>query len=248
MTPSFPSIPHAVELAYHDLANVLRELTRLMIIAVAVIWATNLPLGLLASAGSERPNADILMAFVSGLAQTFLLTPVFIAVHRFIILGEKGTAYALTPGEHRFQLYFTFWAAFSVVAVAPLFVVEASPVYPGLALVFVWTVAVMIAGLRLTILFPAIAVDAPGATLARAFADTKGHAWRIFAIGLLALLPLMATGALVRRIAGRLSGSAIAPVTVGIVEAVLSAFMLTLFVAIASRLYQWLGDRVTRSE
>ncbi len=248
MTPSFPPIPDAVRLAYRDLASVARELTRLMIVALVAILATNLPLALFVSAAPGGSKADILVGFVTGLAQTFLLTPFFIAVHRFIILGERARAYVLTPRELRFQLYFTFWAAFSVVAVAPIFIVAAWPVYPGLALVFVWTIAVMIAGLRLTILFPAIAVDAPGATVARALADTKGYAWRIFAIGVIALLPVMAVGAVFRRMFGPLSGDAIASVAVAVVEAVVSTVMMTLFVAIASRLYQWLGDRVNRSD
>ena len=43
----------------------------------------------------------------------------------------------------------------------------------------------------LSLLFPAIAVDAPGVGLRNAIADLGGNVWRIFWVGVLAMLPLL---------------------------------------------------------
>ena len=59
---------------------------------------------------------------------------------------------------------------------------------PGLPAVIVASVAAT--GLLLSLLFPAIAVDAPGASIRNAVADLWGKVWRIFCSGLLAVLPI----------------------------------------------------------
>ena len=247
MSPSLPPIPHAVGLAYRDLGAVIRDLGGLVVIAFAVTAATRIPAALLARTLPMETNAPILLGFVSGLVSTFLLTPYFIAIHRFIILGEAGVGYALTARALRFQLYFTCWAAFSAATAAPLFVMRTWPATPLFGLVAVWIIVVMVAGLRLMVLFPAIAVDAPGASVANALADTRGRTWRILAIALLAALPVMMIGLLIRQ-AGRIGmdqGTAGLILRVA-VAGVASTLELTLFVVIASRLYQWLGNRLNR--
>src|ERR1700730_3337977 len=55
-------------------------------------------------------------------------------------------------------------------------------------------VALAVVALRVIILLPAVAVDAPGAIWGRAMADSKGNAWRVFVIFLLAFLPLAVAG------------------------------------------------------
>ena len=91
--------------------------------------------------------------------------------------------------------------------------------------------------LRLTILFPAIAVDAPGASVSNAFADTKGHAFDIGLIFATACLPILALSMLLVPLdpAGLI-------VKMGLV--LLSALFLTLFIAMASRIFQALAVRV----
>jgi len=247
MSPSQPSIPHAVVLAYRDLGAVIRDLGGLVVIAFAIMAATRVPSALLAGSLPKDTNAPILLGFVSGLASTFLLTPYFIAIHRFIVLGEGGAGYALTARALRFQLYFTCWAAFSTATAAPLFVMRGSSPTLLFGLIAIWLIVVMLAGLRLMILFPAIAVDAPGASVTNAFADTRGKTWRIFVIALLAALPVMMIGMLIRQ-AGRIGldqGTAGLVLRVAI-AGVASTLELTLFVVIASRLYQWFGDRLNR--
>jgi hypothetical protein len=48
---------------------------------------------------------------------------------------------------------------------------------------------VAIIAVRIVILFPAVAEDAPGAEWQNAIADTKGHSWRVFFILLCLILP-----------------------------------------------------------
>ncbi len=63
------------------------------------------------------------------------------------------------------------------------------------ATTFVLAIALIVAiavSLRLSVLFPAIAVEAPGATAPNAIADTRGQALRLLAIFFLTLLPWFA--------------------------------------------------------
>jgi hypothetical protein len=99
--------------------------------------------------------------------------------------------------------------------------------------------------IRAIVLFPAVAVDAPGANWLQEIADTGGHTWRIFFIILMAMLPLF----IVNIILAVVVGSAATPIP-GLLAitflwyplAILLAY--TLAAVIASRLYQWIGVRV----
>jgi hypothetical protein len=258
MNPSMPTIPQAIGLAYRDLAFVARELSSLVMIAFAVVGGARFPVAWLAASLPPRSTASVLLGFVSGLVVTFLLTPYFIAIHRLIILGEGRPGYALNPWTARFQYYFTLWAAFSAATAAPLFVLQAWTVERVaaevlfanvvLALTMAWVIAVMVAGLRLFALFPAIAVDAPGATIGNAFADSRGNAWRIFAIAFLAALPILLLGALVQGMTARGPDSGpVGLVVHAAVEGIVGTIELTVFVVIASRLFLWLGNRMNQS-
>ena len=128
---------------------------------------------LLLPPGSGETSRDLLLRFVSSLAQGFLTVPYYIAVHRLVILGERTTSYALAPSNPRFQHFFWWWAALSVVTYLPISLVEMlaqpgglAPFYYLIALAAmpIILIAIIIVTLRLTIIFPAVAVDAPGAT------------------------------------------------------------------------------------
>jgi hypothetical protein len=100
----------------------------------------------------------------------------------------------------------------------------------------------------LTILFPAIAIDAPGATAANAYADSKGNVWRIFFIFFLAILPFIAI-ALGLFFLGLISTATnISPLKIAgqIVSDIIGVPAYALFVAVASRLFQALGERVNQ--
>lgn len=113
----------------------------------------------------------------------------------------------------------------------------------GTAFILVVWILVFWAWLRLSILFPAIAVDAPGADWQSVMADTRGYAWQIFFIMLLAALPILAAIIALAVVSVVTEREKLA-IDVG--GAVLEFPWTTLMIVIASRLYQWLGNRVNR--
>ena len=251
-----PSIPQAVAQAYRDLAYCFSVLRRLAVIVLLITLVFQIADILLLPSSPAQPSLNLLARFVTGLAQGFLTVPYYIAVHRLIILGERTTSYALAPSSPRFQHFFWWLAAFGVVTFLPLFLLEMLPRARGmsplpyliaLALMLTVFIAIIIATLRFTIIFPAVAVDAPGASWQNVMADTKGYAWRIFLFGLLAALPLIAPALILIALAaiGTARGSSwiFGPITM-IFGAVLSVFAMTLFIVVASRVYLWIGNRV----
>jgi Ca2+/H+ antiporter len=201
--------------------------------------------------GRNGTMALPLVIFVIGLVQTLLLTPYLIAVHRFIILHETTARYLFAPRAPRNQLYFLCWASFSILVVVPVFlsaVLQSAETAGGLpgALILVYFIVIMIAGLRLTTLFPAIAVDAPGAGWRKALAETRGHVWRIFLIGVLAFLPVMVVAALAQWLAST-SPKLLFTLVLSILDGIVAFVTITLYGVIASRLYEALGDKAKRA-
>jgi hypothetical protein len=247
MAQPMPPIGAAASLAYRDLVDAGRALTRVSAVAFAIVILSDQAERVLLAPGPEAGNDVALAAYLIGLVQTLLITPYLIAVHRYIVLGERTQTYAMTFGSVRLQAYFLCWAVLSTLAVAPGFLPTMSSFEQtaggaiGLAILG-YLIGVMVFGLRLTLLFPAVAVDAAGADVANALADAKGQLWRIFATGLVAGVPLMAVAYVIPSILGIGTDTLI----VSLVRSVVAFVLLTQFVVISSRLYLWLGDRLTR--
>jgi len=91
-----------------------------------------------------------------------------------------------------------------------------------------------------------VAVDASGANLRGAIADAYGHAWRIFFITMVAMLPFIIVA-----VAGKviLQGSIAsdAVIAFGAFDAIVFLVGCTLFAMMASRVYQWIGRTSARS-
>ena len=104
--------------------------------------------------------------------------------------------------------------------------------------------------IRLSLLLPAIAVDAPGASVANSVADTKGHAWMIvkpyLTIVVVFVLIVMAAAALagltgMRGASGSFAkGSLASSVFIGVVAFV----ALCAGTIVAARLFMSLGERL----
>jgi hypothetical protein len=207
---------------------------------------------------TNESTRALLVDFVFSCAQAFLLTPYLIAVHRGVILNERTSRYALAPGEHRFQLFFMWSIALSLMYWIPSFGVEQAtdgpPSLPIAALMIALIAAAIVSvivSLRLIILFPAIAVDAPGTTWANTMADTRGNAWRIFLICLVTMLPLFAVALVVVIVLGATEATqgalaVLSRIIGAIAEGAGSLLGATIAVVIASRLYLELGDRVNQ--
>jgi hypothetical protein len=193
-----------------------------------------------------------------GVVVVFFLTPYAIAVHRFIILGEKTTSYRIASTEPRFRRFFGWSLVLLVLSSATQQSFDVDVVLGGPVLAL--TVLAFVFAIRAIVLYPAVAVDAPGANWRQAIADTRGHAWRILFIILGAILPLVIVALIVwiivagvaMSVLSFISGDAeMGPRSLSAMLFLLYLFVVvgmlfgyTLVVVIASRLYQRIGVRV----
>jgi hypothetical protein len=102
-------------------------------------------------------------------------------------------------------------------------------------------VVVIVLMVRTAILLPAIAVDAAGASLSNAWADTKGRIWLILKTYLIVSVPLLAVVAVAALISDRVS----LPARLGTLGDSLFEFLATMVLTVAAaRLFDWIGHRV----
>jgi hypothetical protein len=180
--------------AYRDLRRLLFPLRTIVISAFLILLAISVTAELVPHRYWDQKLSGEALGLLQDAVWALLLTPIVIAIHRFVILGEVTPNYGLDIGEPAFRLFFIWLFGLKVFSGLPytlLGVLQALGFSP-LATAIPFAVALVVvtaALLRLTILFPAVAVEAPGATAKHAFIDTKGQALRILAIFLLALIP-----------------------------------------------------------
>jgi hypothetical protein len=247
MPPVFQAVAHA----FRETIECFSALRRLSFIMLAILLAFQVTDNLL-TIGPKGSTQSLLAGFVIGLAQSFFIVPYVIAVHRWVILREATEEYTFAPSSLRFQRFFWWSAALNTAIVLPVFLIQSSSAgpaeTPGLGVMLVAMlifVVVLIVALRLMLIFPAIAVDAPSADWDAVMADTRGYTWRIFWFGFLAGLPFIVVGIMVG------AGLETAPLGLRVLlmmaAAVLNFAVTTLFVIVASRLYLWLGDRVNQA-
>jgi hypothetical protein len=250
-----PPVFRTVTTAYRDVMQVIHAMPVLTGAMMAILIAFNLAslFFLPATSPGEFLSLSDLILFAAGAVQSFLITPFLIAVHRFILLHQVTGQYALAPQEPRFFRFFGWSLAITSLSLFPaalqswLGVLGSPEAFTGI-LTFVIMILCFFVTFRLTILFPAIAIDAPGATAANAYADSKGNVWRIFFIFFLTVLPFVLV-ALGLFFLGLISASKdINPLTIAgqILSAIIGVPAYALFVAVASRLFQALGDRLNR--
>src|ERR1044072_9995050 len=119
-----PRISQAVAQVYRDVFHCIGELRSLALIVLLITLAFQIAEVLLLPPGAGDASRDPLLRFVSSLAQGFLTVPYYIAVHRLVILGERTSSYVLAPSNLRFQQFFWWWAALSVVTYLPIAFIE----------------------------------------------------------------------------------------------------------------------------
>lgn len=264
-----PSLVALITLAYRDAGRALWALRSPALTATLICLAHSLADMIMHAPGfgrgagaTGRHLADL--ALTAGLV--FLLVPFFIAVHRFVLLDEAQPHYLIEPKSPRTLRFFGSWIALSLVAFVPIMIAAAALAAARLLDWWSWILIAplvllpIVLCLRMTLLFPAIAVDAPGASWINAYHDTKGHSFGIFLIYLVATLPAIAVGAcllpllwLVLALASLALAKAGVPAPAVSVLRTLGSFLTinayyvctaALMVVIASRLFQLLGDRV----
>ncbi len=246
------SIPDAAIRAYTDVWRAAGAMRTLALYAVLIILAALVVEELIPPRLIDGFAIGTLLDFLIDCGRSFCLTPIIIAIHRFIILDDVTPSYALDPAEPGFMPFFGWLVALSLLTTLVFSVPELAIAVGGSVLVatgieVVVLMAVLIVVMRLTVLFPAIAVGARNANAKAAFADTKGHAWKIFAIFLLTLLPVAVVSLAISWLLGpgiRNTGSPLAVANL-IVIAVIRTAVTFLYAAIASRIFEKYADHVS---
>ena len=231
-----PGVLEIARLAWQDLGRAVLVMPWILpvalVVAVAIVLART-SLGV----AEERSGAMLVGELALNAILTALLAPVCIAIQRAIILGEITPAYRFSPFDARLVRVIgwsmLFVVAYSLPEAAALATRGSSGAFVFLPL---FTAAIMLS-VRLVVLLPAVAVDAPGANLGHALADTRDDTWRILAVILLLMLPLYAVVALARLIGVGASGTVV-------VSAVTALLVEGLLQANAARFYRWIGNQV----
>jgi hypothetical protein len=222
--------------------------------AILVVLAISVAEELVPERLWEQQLAGEALGLVQDAVWAFLLTPVVIAIHRFVILGEITRAYTLHVGEPGFRIFFAWLLALKVFSGLPfdllggLETLNWSPRASALAFAIA-LVSIIAVSLRLTILLPAIAVAAPGATPAHALADTKGQALRILSLLLLALLPWVAVdigGVFLLGPSAQITGTPVAMIFL-VLSGVLQTIVVSIAAVIASYAFMSLAAQVRRA-
>jgi hypothetical protein len=255
-----PSIITALFWAYWDLWHVLQKAWRLALFAFLILSVGSVAAAVGPKLLTYDPfgQAIIRLAMLVGLC--FLLTPFFLAVHRFVLLGEEPIRYDFKPSSPRFQMFFGWFAVCVVLASFPAILAALAetkgPVYyvgrpPAGLDPWISRTASTVAWLvlqQLIVLFPAVAVDAPGAGWQNAISDTRGHIWYALAVTILPFIPIGLLGlagvSLLKTWAWATPGSRIGLVASLLWLGAILLIALTLLAAIATRLYQVIGDRL----
>ena len=237
-----PKVFASAKLAWRDVFRVVADMPAVMWAALILGLAYALVDIVLLHGMGRVPSSlgGMLARDAVTAAWLFFLTPLYLAIHRYVIIGEVASGYSLAIEQPRFQRFFLWTLAIYALSQVPglprLFGHGGFTVAATFALTFV----VAFISLRLIVLFPAIAVDAPGAGFRNAFDDTRGCFWRIFGILIVTMLPVFVVIVGVVISLGPLSAAG------RLIEGVMNALSLALAIAIASRLYLRLSDRLGR--
>jgi hypothetical protein len=135
------------------------------------------------------------LAFPLAIAEAFLLTPLLIASHRFVIRGPDAADEPVMKLSSRKWRFFSLSAILIVLLWTPLLIGQRWIASDEATIVstLLFIAPMIVVTLWLALIFPAIAVDAPGASVGNALADMKGNFWRIFWVWTFASAPIIAS-------------------------------------------------------
>jgi hypothetical protein len=244
-----------VALSWSDVWRALRAMPLLFGCAVLIVLAVHVGEELLPGKRWNGAVFGTLADVLENTVQYFCLTPVMMAIHRFIIRGDITRSYVIDLTEPDFLLFFAWVMAISILYSLvfgfneALMENAAAAGHPSFAAFIGLIVALIVSiwfSMRIIVLLPAIAVGASGAGPANAFADTKGYDLRLLAIFSLAFMPMLAlaipaTIALGNEMMRHRGGASVLP---DIVFAFFGTAAEALGVVIASHIYLAIGRRI----
>jgi hypothetical protein len=127
------------------------------------------------------------LSLVSGLVRTIITACVAVAVHRFILLRRRASG--LDPLAHRYTWTFAFWA----IGLSLFHLVVRLP-FPTLLRVLL-IVALSVIGVRLSLIFPAVAIEAQSRNgldrLRESWNRTRGKVILLFFAYIIAIVPFV---------------------------------------------------------
>lgn len=133
----------------------------------------------------------LLLGSLASIGSALVMASILIAVHRFILVGE-ATDRAVWKIPQGYRRFVGWKLLLALLLLLPVLVVVSinwkSPMVAGLLMSPIFA-AMAVFGIRLLLLFPAIAVGTPFAAWRNALRDSRGHFWRLFGTILLAGLP-----------------------------------------------------------
>ena len=192
------------------------------------------------AAGSPISLAPVVAVLVFGLyvLRLLALAPLAVAVHRFVLLGERSPLLPLRPLER--LLRFAGWLLvlgllYSLPGVAVLLPSKLAAAIGAIALV----IASMVVTTRLVLVFPAVAIGTARSSVALSWAATRWQFWRIVGVLLATTVPaqLLLVG-VVLLIARSGPGTAITNLTVAM--PLLDALFMAVVTALGAAAASWL--------
>jgi hypothetical protein len=232
-----------VTLAYADVWRAFRAMPILFGCAVLIMLAFRVAEEWLRPWNDRGLIVVELRNIAENAAQYFCLTPIMIAIHRFIIRGDVMRGYLVDLKDPSFLPFFG-WAMMISIAMTLVFTfyellltIGQTPLAAFVPFAAV-LIAVIYCWLRLLILFPALAVGAAEARPANAFADTQGFVVRLLATVVLTFIPLMILGVLITLALGRRI-LAFSPLFIlsDVLGAIISTITTATLVVVASHIY-----------
>lgn len=177
---AIPSVPISVILrtVWNDLGEIFVRLRREAIVAFSVV----VTLGIIGSAPAISRNPVLAEAF--SLISMIAILPFEIAVFRLLILDEAAPGYQFAISTVRFRRCSAGRWPSGPLSTIPAYLlgslvsVGAAGATVSIAMVVMFFIAIVVM-LRIVILLPAIAVDAPAVSIGNVFPYTRGHAWFI---------------------------------------------------------------------
>jgi hypothetical protein len=249
-----PPIIGTAVAAWADAFNVIGAMPFVVGIALAIM----IVISILGFALLPNPYAAgaaawmFLLTVVFSIIQALLLAPLAILVHRYVLLGEVSDRYPLDPSSTRYMRFVSFAILVKLLGAIPGVIEGFAPKpneNPGVQIALgvttlVLFVVVIVIIVRRAILFPAIAIDAPGATWSNARRDTKGSSWRVAFIFVCVALPAIVISIPLWYLTLRSGFGLGGRIMFAIVDSVIDVPTLCAFAAAASHIYRARADKL----